>query len=168
MYHVPGDRKTALVRALTGHDLDRLPEEKARGITIELGFAPLILADDLRVAIVDDMTSDRNFFDQGIVLNYSVDAGPVLGVPMEHSGGQIYRGEIPGQASLSVVEYDVTAHDWNDNTSTSPTLEFSIPSCAPRNNSVIIIQKTFSASLTHAHIVLGSFPVGIFASSNST
>ena len=29
--------KTALVRALTGRDLDRLPEEKARGITIELG-----------------------------------------------------------------------------------------------------------------------------------
>ncbi len=36
--------KTALVRALTGHDTDRLPEEKARGITIELGFAALDLA----------------------------------------------------------------------------------------------------------------------------
>ena len=45
--------KTALVRALTGRDLDRLPEEKARGITIELGFAPLALANDLKVAIVD-------------------------------------------------------------------------------------------------------------------
>jgi len=45
--------KTSLVHALTGRDLDRLPEEKARGITIELGFAPLALADDLRVAIVD-------------------------------------------------------------------------------------------------------------------
>jgi selenocysteine-specific elongation factor len=45
--------KTSLVRALTGRDLDRLPEEKARGITIELGFAPLDLAEDLRVAIVD-------------------------------------------------------------------------------------------------------------------
>ncbi len=33
--------KTSLVRALTGVDTDRLPEEKARGITIELGFAPL-------------------------------------------------------------------------------------------------------------------------------
>src|SRR5687768_16541387 len=33
--------KTALVRALTGIDTDRLPEEKRRGITIELGFAPL-------------------------------------------------------------------------------------------------------------------------------
>ena len=45
--------KTSLVRALTGRDLDRLPEEKTRGITIELGFAPLDLAQDLRVAIVD-------------------------------------------------------------------------------------------------------------------
>jgi selenocysteine-specific elongation factor len=35
--------KTALVRALTGVDTDRLPEEKARGITIELGFAHLEL-----------------------------------------------------------------------------------------------------------------------------
>ncbi len=45
--------KTALVRALTGRDLDRLPEEKARGITIELGFAPLELADGMRLAVVD-------------------------------------------------------------------------------------------------------------------
>jgi selenocysteine-specific elongation factor len=35
--------KTTLVRALTGVDTDRLPEEKRRGITIELGFAPLAL-----------------------------------------------------------------------------------------------------------------------------
>jgi selenocysteine-specific elongation factor len=45
--------KTALVRALTGVDLDRLPEEKARGITIELGFAPLDLGDGLGLALVD-------------------------------------------------------------------------------------------------------------------
>jgi len=35
--------KTALVKALTGVETDRLPEEKARGITIELGFAHLAL-----------------------------------------------------------------------------------------------------------------------------
>jgi selenocysteine-specific elongation factor len=45
--------KTALVRALTGVDTDRLPEERARGITIELGFAPLDLGDGLRVGVVD-------------------------------------------------------------------------------------------------------------------
>jgi selenocysteine-specific elongation factor len=45
--------KTALVRALTGVDCDRLPEEKARGITVELGFAPLELGDGSRLSVVD-------------------------------------------------------------------------------------------------------------------
>ena len=44
--------KSALVRALTGIDPDRLPEEKRRGITIDLGFADLEL-DDLRLGFVD-------------------------------------------------------------------------------------------------------------------
>ena len=44
--------KSALVRALTGTDPDRLPEEKKRGITIDLGFADLEL-DDLRSGFVD-------------------------------------------------------------------------------------------------------------------
>ena len=35
--------KSALIKALTGTDPDRLPEEKARGITIDLGFANLQL-----------------------------------------------------------------------------------------------------------------------------
>ncbi len=45
--------KTALVKALTGIDTDRLKEEKARGITIELGFAHLELPDGTMVGIVD-------------------------------------------------------------------------------------------------------------------
>jgi selenocysteine-specific elongation factor len=45
--------KTALVRAMTGIDCDRLEEEKRRGITIELGFAPLHLANGRTVSIVD-------------------------------------------------------------------------------------------------------------------
>ncbi|MDB4907586.1 MAG: selenocysteine-specific translation elongation factor [Gemmatimonadetes bacterium] len=44
--------KTTLVRALTGVDTDRLPEEKRRGITIDLGFAPLDLPVG-RVGVVD-------------------------------------------------------------------------------------------------------------------
>ena len=44
--------KTTLVRALTGTDTDRLPEEKARGISIELGFAPVELGDGRTAAIV--------------------------------------------------------------------------------------------------------------------
>lgn len=45
--------KTSLVRALTGTDTDRLKEEKARGITIELGFAFLDLPCGHRLGIVD-------------------------------------------------------------------------------------------------------------------
>ena len=45
--------KTSLVRALTGVDLDRLPEEKARGITIALGFTPLLLPSGRVAGLVD-------------------------------------------------------------------------------------------------------------------
>ncbi len=49
--------KTALIRALTGTETDRLPEEKRRGITIELGFAQLPLIDaagnEIRLGVVD-------------------------------------------------------------------------------------------------------------------
>src|ERR1017187_2452850 len=56
--------KTSLVKALTGIDCDRLPEEKARGITIDIGFATLELPSpsgggaggeggDYRLGIVD-------------------------------------------------------------------------------------------------------------------
>jgi selenocysteine-specific elongation factor len=44
--------KTSLVKALTGIDCDRLPEEKRRGITIDIGFATLELG-DYRLGIVD-------------------------------------------------------------------------------------------------------------------
>ncbi len=52
--------KTALVRALTGVDTDRLPEEKRRGITIELGFASLALP-GLGVAGVIDVPGHEAF-----------------------------------------------------------------------------------------------------------
>jgi selenocysteine-specific elongation factor len=45
--------KTALIKALTGHETDRLPEERQRGISIELGFAPFELPSGRRAAIVD-------------------------------------------------------------------------------------------------------------------
>src|SRR5438046_8861651 len=44
--------QTSLVKAPTGIDCDRLPEEKARGITIDIGFARLDLG-DFRLGIVD-------------------------------------------------------------------------------------------------------------------
>ncbi len=45
--------KTALVKALTGTDADRLAEEKRRGITIDLGFAHLRIAKDIRIGFID-------------------------------------------------------------------------------------------------------------------
>lgn len=45
--------KTSLVRTLTGVNLDRLPEERERGITIALGFTHLSLGGDRRAAFVD-------------------------------------------------------------------------------------------------------------------
>src|SRR5712691_6276410 len=45
--------KTWLVRALTGKDTDRLPEEQERGISIELGYAPLELPDGRRLSLID-------------------------------------------------------------------------------------------------------------------
>jgi len=45
--------KTALIKRLTGVDTDRLKEEKERGITIELGFASLVLPGGQTVGIVD-------------------------------------------------------------------------------------------------------------------
>ncbi len=51
--------KTALIRRLTGIDTDRLPEEKRRGMTIDLGFAHLDLEGAGRVGIVDVPGHDR-------------------------------------------------------------------------------------------------------------
>ena len=45
--------KTWLVRALTGKDTDRLPEEQRRGISIDLGYAPLELADGRQLSLID-------------------------------------------------------------------------------------------------------------------
>jgi len=45
--------KTALIRSLTGVDTDRLPEEHARGISIELGYAALELPSGRRLSVVD-------------------------------------------------------------------------------------------------------------------
>jgi len=45
--------KTALVKALTGVDTDRWEEEKRRGITIDLGFAPLPLPGGIKASVVD-------------------------------------------------------------------------------------------------------------------
>ena len=64
--------KTALVRALTGVDTDRLPEERRRGISIDLGFAPLAL--DGVVASVVDVPGHERFVDTMIAGASGIDA----------------------------------------------------------------------------------------------
>ena len=63
--------KTALLRALTGIDADRLPEERRRGITIDVGYAHLALADGSVVDFVDVPGHDR------LVGNMLVGAGEI-------------------------------------------------------------------------------------------
>ena len=45
--------KTEIVKALTGKDTDRLSEEKSRGISIVLGFAPIDLGPGIRAGVID-------------------------------------------------------------------------------------------------------------------
>jgi selenocysteine-specific elongation factor len=68
--------KTALVRAITGVDCDRLAEEKRRGITIELGFAPLRLASKT-VSIVDVPGHER-FIRQMVAGASGIDAAMLV------------------------------------------------------------------------------------------
>ena len=79
----------------------------------------------VRAAILDDMTADANFFAEAIELTYSVDGGPPQTVPMRHSGGQIYRGEIPGLPG-GTVGYTVSARDFAGNTGTGQSQSFEI------------------------------------------
>jgi len=63
--------KTALLRALTGIDADRLPEEQARGMTIDVGYAHLALPDGEVLDLVDVPGHDR------LVGNMLVGAGEI-------------------------------------------------------------------------------------------
>jgi selenocysteine-specific elongation factor len=66
--------KTALVQALTGVDTDRLPEEKRRGITIDLGFAPLSL-DGLGTVGIVDVPGHEDFVRSMLVGATGIDLG---------------------------------------------------------------------------------------------
>ena len=77
--------KTALVKALTGVDTDRLAEERRRGLTIELGFAPLELPGVGRASVVDvpghgqfipTMLSGCSNMD-GVLFTVAADEGPM-------------------------------------------------------------------------------------------
>jgi selenocysteine-specific elongation factor len=63
--------KTTLLRALTGIDADRLPEERRRGMTIDVGYAHMTLADGVEIDFVDVPGHDR------LVGNMLVGAGEI-------------------------------------------------------------------------------------------
>ncbi|MCZ6817011.1 MAG: VCBS repeat-containing protein [Planctomycetota bacterium] len=80
----------------------------------------------VRTVVTDGITSDRGFFDKGVFLNYSVNAGPTQQVEMFWSGNSMWRGEIPGQPCGGTIEYFVTANDWVNNTGTGSTESFTV------------------------------------------
>jgi selenocysteine-specific elongation factor len=63
--------KTALLRALTGIDADRLPEEQARGMTIDVGYAHLAFEDGVELDFIDVPGHDR------LIGNMLVGAGEI-------------------------------------------------------------------------------------------
>jgi len=105
--------KTALVRALTGIDADRLPEEKKRGITIELGYAwmPLPGDPDRRIGFVDvpgheklvrTMVAGASGIDYGLLL-IAADDGP-MPQTIEHATILALLGVRRGAAVITKVD----------------------------------------------------------------
>ncbi len=80
----------------------------------------------IRAAVRDGMTSDHGFFPTDIKLSVTVDGGAPFFVPLRWAGHDVYRGEIPGQASGSVIAYHVVVTDFAGNTNTGSPLSFSI------------------------------------------
>src|ERR1039457_5674857 len=109
--------KNSLVKALTGIDTDRLPEEKARGITIELGFAPLYLPGEVEIGIVDVPGHERfvRTMVAGIggidlvMLVIAADEG-VMPQTREHLEICQLLGVRHGMVALTKI--DMVDHDW--------------------------------------------------------
>ncbi|MCX7970345.1 MAG: selenocysteine-specific translation elongation factor [Negativicutes bacterium] len=103
--------KTALVRALTGVDTDRLPEEKRRGMTIDLGFAPLKLAPGVEAEVVDapghekllkNMLAGAATVD-GFLLVVSAGEG-ISGQTVEHAAALQHLGVTAGIVAVSQID----------------------------------------------------------------
>ncbi len=111
--------KTSLIQALTGVDTDRLKQEKERGISIELGFAPLQLPDG-RPAGVVDVPGHEKFIPQMLAGAASidlvllvVDAGEgVMPQTLEHL--QILQLLEIKRGILVINKIDLVEEDWLD------------------------------------------------------
>ena len=111
--------KTALVKALTGVDADRLPEEKRRGITIDLGFAPLQL-DAMGIVGMIDVPGHEDFVRSmlvgasGIDLGLLVVAGDEGVMPQTREHLLILRLlEIP-KVVVALTKADLVNSEWID------------------------------------------------------
>ena len=98
--------KTALVRALTGIDPDRLPDEKQRGMTIDLGFAHTVMANGNTVGFVDVPGHERFLTNMlagvlsidSVLLVVAADDGPM---PQTHEHLAVLR--LTGVTDLAVA-----------------------------------------------------------------
>ncbi|HST08190.1 MAG TPA: selenocysteine-specific translation elongation factor [Gemmatimonadaceae bacterium] len=109
--------KTALVKALTGVDADRLPEEKRRGITIDLGFAPLAL-DGIGTVGVIDVPGHEDFVRSMLVGASGIDLGLLVvaadeGVMPQTREHLLILGllQIP-QIVVAITKSDLADADW--------------------------------------------------------
>jgi selenocysteine-specific elongation factor len=110
--------KTSLVRSLTGADTDRLPEEKRRGITIDLGFAELLLG-DCRLGIVDVPGHERFVRNMlagasGIDLALMVVAADDSVKPQTREHLEILRLLDLEQGVIALTKCDLAEPDWLD------------------------------------------------------
>src|SRR5688572_15271150 len=109
--------KTALVKALTGVDADRLPEEKRRGITIDLGFAPIQL-DRIGTVGMIDVPGHEDFVRSMLVGASGIDLGLLVVAADEGVMPQTREHllilsllEIPGLV-VALTKSDAVEQDW--------------------------------------------------------
>lgn len=109
--------KTTLVKVLTGIDADRLPEEKARGLTIDIGFAFFDLSKDIRVNFIDVPGHER-FIKNMLAGATSVDAAllviaaddGIMPQTREHLG--ILELLDVGHIIVVITKSDLADKDW--------------------------------------------------------
>jgi selenocysteine-specific elongation factor len=111
--------KTTLVKALTGVDTDRLPEEKRRGITIDLGFAPLPLAGLGTIGMID-VPGHEDFVRSMLVGASGIDVGLLVVAADEGVMPQTREHllilsllEIP-RLVVALTKSDLVDNDWLD------------------------------------------------------
>ena len=101
--------KTSLVRALTGVDTDRLKEEKARGISIDLGFAYLPSLEDSILGFVDvpGVSKEKETFN-----GWTIGAGVDYSFTDNVFGRAEYRYNDYGDKDIGGVNVDLDQHQF--------------------------------------------------------